>query len=444
MAGVGGAGMWSLAMLLAKQGHTVSGSDEVLGAHTEILKKHGIRVSSRQTDFGDLDVMVYTLALLEQDPARVWAREHNVRLISYPEALGELFDARDGIGVAGTHGKSTTTGLMAAMLNHIGCDPTVIVGGRTLDGIQGFRAGKGEYFVAEACEYRRSFLNLHPRYIVITSLEPDHMDFYQDVEDLKDAFTRFVRGMKSNGRVIYYPDAVDLDILNEVPSLTYGWHNKLDWWAEDVTPSDAGISYTVRSKTGANCRVQLAVPGRHNVLNSLGAFALGECLGMVPEDVASGVGAFCGVARRFERLGETGGVTFVDDYAHHPTELAATFETARTVFAGKRLRVVFQPHQHERTRRFFNDFARVLTLQENEDLLLLRIYGARETEEVRNSVSHHDLAEAIRKQGGQVRAVDTLDEAVDLLAQEIGPNDVVMTIGAGDVWQVAERLLHGV
>jgi UDP-N-acetylmuramate--alanine ligase len=346
------------------------------------------------------------------------------------------------VAVAGSHGKTTTTSMVAMVLDHGGLDPTVVVGGRLGVLGSGAKLGRGDYMVVEADESDRSFLRLSPTVAVVTNIDREHLDTYRDMADLQEAFLGFVNKVPFYGSAVLCLDDGPLqDILSRVQRrvITYGVSPNAHVGAREVTLGPGGASYTAVRGGDVLGRVELRVPGAHNVLNSLAAVAVGLDLEVAFEQVQAGLHAFTGVDRRFQQRGEKGGVLVIDDYGHHPTEIRATLEALRTVAGARRCVVLFQPHRYSRTQHLWDEFCRCFL--QADVLLLSDVYAA--GEEPIEKVSALALAEAIEARGHQhVRYAGDLKSAIDAVAAEVREGDVVLTLGAGNVWTAGEELLR--
>lgn len=415
--GIGGVGMSGLAQLLSVRGKIVSGCDREEQPTTLLLDERGIAVTVGH-DAGhishDTDVLIYSAAIPEDHPERVRARELGIREINYFQALGEVSENMYTIAVSGTHGKTTTTGMLAKILIDAGLSPTVIAGSILKDFGSNFVHGKSDLFIVEACEYRRHFLHLHPSLLIINNIELDHPDYYRDLTDVQEAFNTFARSVPESGVIITNPND------------------------ERVAAALSGIACPVVDYTRETIGL-LPLPGAHNVANAQAAKAAARALrrGISEEAMNTTLAAFQGTWRRFEFKGKTEqGAMVYDDYAHHPTAIHVTLKAARESFPDRRIVVLFHPHLYSRTKVLFDDFAAGLALA--DEVFILPIYAARE--DFDPSVSSIDLAAAIQKQGAHARPVRTFEEAAELLRQE-KEDTLIITMGAGDVYKVADALI---
>jgi UDP-N-acetylmuramate--alanine ligase len=444
--GVGGAGMCGIAELLRDYDLEVTGSDLKRSAATDRLERLGVLIfeGHHADHVGDADVIVYSSAVPAANVEVVAARARGLPVVRRAEMLAELMRLKYGIAVAGTHGKTTTTSLIGHVLTEANRDPTVIVGGRLRVTGTGARHGRSELMVVEADEYDRSFLSLMPIVAVITSIDRDHLDTYRDLEDIKNAFLGFASRVPFFGRVVLCLDDPRiqelLPQLRDRPITSYGLSPQADLSASALEITAAGTSFTIRHLTeGTLGRVELPIPGEHNVRNALAAIAVCRVLGLDVPEITGALGSFAGVHRRFERrgvlFGAERGAAVIDDYAHHPTEVEATLQAARQVFSG-RIHAVFQPHLFSRTRDLADEFGRALLLADRA--LVLDVYPSRE-QPIEGVTSELVVAAARRCGHRDVRWCRDWAE-VPALLRDAGPDDAVLTLGAGDVVRLAERL----
>ncbi len=446
--GVGGIGMSGIAELLANLGYAVSGSDAKASAVTVRLgDRCGVTVfeGHSATNVGDADVVVVSSAVKASNPEVSEARRRGIPVIPRAEMLGELMRLRFSIAVAGAHGKTTTTSMIAVILEHAGLDPTAVIGGRLSAFGSNARLGQGKYMVAEADESDRSFLVLSPSIAVITNIDREHMESYGGFEDLQQAFADFANRVPFYGAVVACADDPYLAPL--LPSfkrrvVSYGLATPdATFVGTDVMLGPFGVRATVhRNHKGtllALGHLELQVPGRHNLQNALGAIAVADELGVDFAVAAAALKDFQGAERRFEKHGDVAGVTVIDDYGHHPTEIAAVLAAARTMY-DRRLVVVFQPHRYSRTAQMLEAFGP--SLRDADEILLTDIYAA--GEEPIAGVSVDVLAHSIRE-GSQrpTRVVRTIDDVVADLAENARTGDVVLTLGAGSIGALPARLL---
>jgi UDP-N-acetylmuramate--alanine ligase len=442
--GIGGSGMSGIAEVLLNLGYTVSGSDLKRSGVTDRLAGMGARVFEGHAA-GHVEgahVVVTSTAVASTNAEVGAARRRGIPVIPRAEMLAELMRLKYAIAVAGSHGKTTTTSMVALVLDRGGLDPTVVVGGRLGVLGSGARLGRGEFLVAEADESDRSFLKLTPTLAVVTNIDREHLDAYRDLADIKEAFLGFVNKVPFYGAaVMCLDDAPVQDILPRVERrvVTYGLTPKASVSVRDLALSPTGASYTATFGGRPLGSVTLAVPGSHNVANSLAAVAVGLDLEVAFEAIKSGLESFTGVDRRFQVRGEAGGVLVIDDYGHHPTEIRATLEALRRRAGGRRTLVLFQPHRFTRTRALWDEFARAF--DQADVLILTDIYPA--SEEPIEGVTAEGLARAIAANGHpRVSWAGDLKAAADALAKETHEGDVVLTLGAGSVWTAGEELLR--
>jgi UDP-N-acetylmuramate--alanine ligase len=444
--GIGGIGMCGLAELLHNQGYQVSGSDLREGPTLARLRALGAQVvlGHDALHVGRADVVVYSSAVRATNPELVEAERRKIPVIPRAEMLAELMRLQHGIAVAGTHGKTTTTSLIAHVLDAAGLDPTAVIGGRVLapgTDPTGARIGRGEFLVAEADESDGSFLRLMPVVAVVTNIDPEHLDHYGSLEALRDAFVRFANQVPFWGVTVLCLDHPGVQAI--LPRMTrrittYGFASQADLVASEVATDGWGMRFSVRQREEKLGDVRLRIPGRHNVSNALATLAVALELDIPFRVAADALEHFHGIERRFETKGTARGVRVVDDYGHHPAEIRATLAAARGLHDG-RIVVVFQPHRYSRTRDLFDDFATAFI---DADLLVVtEIYAA--GEEKIPGVEAQTLAEAVRAHGHRdVRLVLDLDALPEALLGELRAGDLVVTLGAGSIHTVGPRLLQ--
>jgi UDP-N-acetylmuramate--alanine ligase len=446
--GIGGAGMSGIAEVLANLGYQVSGSDVAANAATKRLAGLGIRISTghQAEQVQGADAVVVSTAVQEDNPEVVAARERRIPVVPRALMLAELMRLKQGVAIAGTHGKTTTTSLVASVLAQGGLDPTFVIGGRLNAAGSNARLGSGDFIVVEADESDASFLHLQPVIAVVTNIDADHMDTYgQEFPRLKQAFVQFLQNLPFYGAAILCGDDPHLrDILPLVskPVVLYGTSADCPVRAEAVEPDGARMRFRVERRSGAPLEVLLNLPGRHNVLNALAAIAVAEELGAPDDAILKALADFRGVGRRFQSYGDVplaggGAFTLIDDYGHHPVEMAATLAAARGAFGGRRLVLAFQPHRYTRTRDLFEDFVKVLSTA--DVVLLAEVYPAGETPIV--AADGRSLARALRV-AGKVEPVfvEDIAEMPDAIRRAARDSDVVLTMGAGSIGNVPAQL----
>ena len=443
--GIGGISMSGLAEILLEEGFTISGSDAKQSALTDSLAKKGatIYIGQKASNLSIRPALVvYTAAIREDNEEFKAAVDAGIPMLSRAELLGQIMDNYEkSIAVAGTHGKTTTTSMISQILLVAKADPTISVGG-ILESIGGnIRVGGSEVFITEACEYTNSFLHFHPKYSIITSVEAEHLDFFKDIDDIRRSFHEFAGNTSHDGVLIINGQIEALDQITNNLSCsvtTYGLCENDDFYAKNITYNDHACgTYTLMHKTEDLGTVSLSVPGKHNVSNSLAAIALCLNLGLPLDVIKKGLLQFGGTKRRFEYKGTKNGITVIDDYAHHPTEVAATLTAARNYPHG-RIICVFQPHTYSRTKAFLSDFARVLSMA--DIVVLADIYAAREKNTI--GISSKDLLAELQKNGQESYYFPSFDEIETFLSEKCINNDLLITMGAGDVYLIGERLLQ--
>jgi len=418
--GIGGIGVSAIARMMLLEGKNVSGSDTKDSGITDELSLLGAAIfigQSKDNIKENVDLVVYTVAVLEDNPEFISAKERGIKCLSYPEVLGLISKNKKTIAVSGTHGKTTTTAMIARIFIDSGKEPTVVVGSKLLEGSDNLRsnfvAGEGEYFIVEACEYRRSFLNIHPTIGVITNIDNDHLDYYKDLEDIQSAFRSFAELIPKEGVLIC--DRSDERLKSVIEGLTCTIIDYMDFYDENI---------------------EISVSGEHNRKNASVAIAVGSVCGIDVSESKKALKEFKGTWRRFENKGETtNGVFVYDDYGHHPTEVRATLAGAREKFPNKKITVVFQPHLYSRTRLLIDDFAK--SFDDADEVLFLPIYAAREPFD--GSIKSEMLAEKI---GDKAMSFLNFSDIENHLKNSLKESDILITMGAGDVYKVGEHLLQ--
>lgn len=446
--GIGGVGMSGIAEVLLNLGYEVSGSDIAENATTQRLIKNGaqIKLGHAAEHITGSDVVVISSAVQDDNPEVIQARELRIPVVPRAEMLAELMRFRFGIAVAGTHGKTTTTSLIASLLAEGGLDPTFVIGGRLNSAGSNARLGEGRYLVAEADESDASFMHLQPMMAVVTNIDADHMETYGgDFQVLRQTFIEFLHHLPFYGlAIVCIEDAEVKNILSEVtrPVVTYGLSDEADIWASDIKQTAFSTHFTVSRKDCPDwLEITLNMPGQHNVLNAMAGIAVAHEVGVADAAIVSALHSFQGIGRRFQSYGEietvNGKVLHVDDYGHHPREVAATIKAIRDGWPDKRLVLAFQPHRYSRTRDLFEDFAMVLS--EVDVLVLLEVYPA--GEEPIAGADGRSLSRAIRLRG-QVEPVfvENIEQLPETLTGVLHDGDLLLTLGAGSIGAMASRL----
>ncbi len=441
--GIGGISMSGLAAVLLHRHFTVTGSDAHESELTQWLRQLGAGIAVPQsagnlTD--DIDVVVYTAAIRPDNPEYAEAAARQLPMLSRAELLGQLMNNYgQSVAVAGTHGKTTTTSMLTHIMMHADLDPTVSVGG-ILHSIGGnVRIGASDYFLTEACEYTNSFLHLTPKIGIVLNIDADHLDFFKDLDDIRHSFRRFAERIPADGALVANAAIPQLSELTDglvCRVVTFGV-GEGDYCAQQVTYDENGFaSFRLTQAQKPVLSIRLSVPGEHNVANAAAAVAAADLLGIPADRIAKGLVSFTGTDRRFQKKGKTGGVTIVDDYAHHPTEIRATLHAAKT-FPCHEVWCVFQPHTYTRTKALMDEFADALALADH--VVLARIYPARETDDL--GISSDDVREKLKALGKDAYYFPTFDEIENFLLSHCVPGDMVITMGAGDVGKIGDKLL---
>lgn len=442
--GIGGISMSGLASILLNQHFKVSGSDAHESDLTKQLEAEGaiLYYGQRASNLDDTpDLVVYTAAIHPDNPEYAAAVAKQIPMLSRAELLGQMMhNFKTPVAISGTHGKTTTTSMTSYIFLEADMDPTISVGG-ILDAIGGnIRVGGHDTFLTEACEYTNSFLHFFPKISVILNIDADHLDFFKDLDDIRHSFRKFARLLPDDGTLIVNSEIEHLDQLTKgltCKIVTYGMDASSDYYASNITFDEfAHPSFDCYKGDTLLGHFVLHVPGIHNVSNALASIALADQMGVSMEHTRIGLEKFGGTKRRFEKKGEIGGVTIIDDYAHHPTEIEATLHAAHN-YPHKKLWCVFQPHTYTRTKALMDDFAKALTLADH--VVLADIYAARETDTL--GISSSMLAEKVNALGGCADYFDSFDKIETCLLENCKPGDVLITMGAGDVVKIGEKLL---
>ena len=444
--GIGGCGMSGLAHVLADAGAIVTGSEPQPNGPTLRLMKRGINISRSQEGellSRDIDLVVRTAAIKDDNKEFAYAtRTLDIAHIKYAQLLGQVMEERFGVAIAGTHGKSTTTAMTAYALVKCGIDPSFVVGGVVPQLGGGSHSGKGAAFVVEACEYDRSFHNLHPTVALITNIEADHLDCYKNIDDIVASFEHFVALVPQTGLVIANgedPRVAGVVAHSAAPVQTVGFDGEFTWSIQATGLKNGCCMGQISHKGQVVAKLELSVPGRHNLFDATMAVAACVACGAAPSDAAAAINTFTGVDRRMSVIGTFRGARFVDDYGHHPTEIRVTLEALCQRYTPKRLIVVFQPHQHSRTRNLLADFATAFV---KADLVLIPdIYSVRDSDAEKLAINSRDLVNAVRANGQDAQYVPDFDSIRALLKTTVGDGDVVLTIGAGNVFEIGRDLV---
>ena len=442
--GIGGISMSGLAEILLKEGFTISGSDMNKSSLTTQLEDKGVKVYYGQVASNitpDIDLVVYTAAIREDNEEWIAAKNASIPMLTRAQLLGQIMDNyKKSIAVSGTHGKTTTTSMISQVLLEANTDPTITVGG-ILSAIDGnLRVGESEVFISEACEYTNSFLNFRPKYSIILNVEAEHLDFFKDLEDVRNSFKKFAANTRADGATIINGEIENYEeLVADLPHkvITYGMDERFDYYAENISFDDnaCGI-FSIMHQGAEVMKVHLNVPGMHNVSNALATVALAELMELPQEEVIVGLRKFGGANRRFQYKGKLDGITIIDDYAHHPTEIQATLSAAAN-YAHERLVLVFQPHTYSRTKAFLQEFADVLS--QADILVLADIYAAREKNTL--GISSKDLLNLVKEKGTECYYFPSFEEIEKFLLKNCMNGDLLITMGAGNVVEIGESLL---
>ncbi len=443
--GIGGCGMSGLARILRDAGAIVSGSEPTPNNQTFELTKSGVKISRTQSGellSRDVDLIVRTAAVPDSNTEFVAARALGIRSVKYAQMLGEVMAERRGIAVAGTHGKSTTTAMTAWAMTQCGADPSWVVGG-TVPQLNrcGSHSGTGDIFVAEACEYDRSFHNLHPKIAILTNIEEDHLDCYTGIDDINESFHEFARLVPDDGLIIANGSDENVrkvlaGLVMPIELVTMGGESI--WSIRDLGSVEGRRCGEISHRGRVVGRMRLSVPGAHNLMNATMALAACNACGIDIERAIEALNAFTGVDRRLTDMGRCNGAILLDDYGHHPTEIRATLGAIREKYAPQRLICVFQPHQHSRTRFLLEDFA--ASFAAADETVVPDIYFVRDSEDEKQRVSSGDLVDRIERNGQRARYIPDFPSIVEHLRHTLRGGDVMVTMGAGNVWEIGKEL----
>jgi len=499
--GVGGIGLSAIAKLMSAQGKNISGSDASESEITAELKKARIKIFIGQKSDNladDTELVIYTLAIPKNNPERVKAEKLKIPMLAYPKALALLFNDKYGIAIGGTHGKSTTTSMVSLILAGGGLDPSVVVGSKVPEFGGNLRLGKSKYFVIEACEYERAFLNYYPKIIVLNNIELDHTDYYRDIDDYRSAFEEFIGHLPKNGVLIVNGDDENISKIKnqksklqikdkKIKKISFGFGENNDVKGYDFKTETGKVKFKVKVKEKELGEFTLKIPGKFNVYNALAAIAVGLCLVISADKIRKSLADFGGIWRRFEVKGEYKGATVISDYAHHPTAVRSTIEAAREFYPGRRIMAVFQPHQRNRTKMLYQDFLK--SFDSADMLILAEIFEVAGREEKKDqNVSSRKMARDIKERlfvsviasepsGERGNPADSainagllrrsndcivasrndnsgiflhsknifyapdLFETRKLIDEKIKAGDILLIMGAGDIYKLADELV---
>lgn len=444
--GIGGISMSGLAMVLADRGFKVTGSDRQESEATAELTNAGIKVNIGQSasnieGIDRPDLVVYTAAIHPDNPEYAAAKRLDIPMLTRAELLGQIMKHYYlPVNVAGTHGKTTTTAMVSKIMLEGKLDPTISIGGFLKDIGGNIRIGASKYFVTEACEYTNSFLSFFPGVGIILNIDADHLDFFKDLDDIRRSFRKFAQLIPEGGTLVINGEIPNLSEITDGLTCnirTYGFSDEFDYYPTDISYDNFGnASFHINRRDGSGYDISLKVPGKHNVGNAMAAAACADVFGISDDEVKQGLNSFTGTERRFEYKGTVDGVTIIDDYAHHPTEIAATLSAAKD-YPHKTLWVVFQPHTFTRTKALMDEFANSLLAADK--LIIADIYAARETDNL--GISSRTLKEKIESLGHECYYFPSFDEIEKFLLQNCTKDDMLITMGAGDVVTIANDLL---
>jgi len=446
--GAGGIGMSGLAKLLVKNKAIVTGSDQTASNVTEKLCQTGadIKIGHSENNLSaETDAVVISAAIKEDNPELKLARERGCKVYKYAQMLGKLMSGYEGIAVSGTHGKSTTSGWLTYCLKEAGFDPNFIVGAEITQLGSSSGVGDGRHFVAEACEYDRSFLNLKPKIACILNIEQDHLDYYKNEDEIVEAFGEFALGVKPDGVLIANgEDANVAKARRKLPAdlrcKTFGLDKKCNFYAQNIELINRLYTFDVCHNGKLLGATRIFLPGKHNILNALAVVAMAINAGLNPQQTLQLLPNFTGIDRRLMLKAQLDGVTVLDDYAHHPTEIKATLKAIRQRYQPKRIWCVFQPHQYSRTRFLLDDFSESFKFA--DVTIVPEIYFVRDSEASKKEINSQMLVERTRANGTEAIFIDSFEKICDYLKRNVTTGDLVVTMGAGDIWKVADEYIQ--
>ncbi len=440
--------MSGLAKLLIKNKAIVTGSDQTASGVTDRLcqLRADIKIGHNENNLSaETDAVVISAAIKKDNPELKLARKRGYKIKKYAQMLGILCNCYDGIAVAGTHGKSTTSGWLTYCLKQAGLEPNFIIGAEITQLGSSSGVGDGKYFVAEACEYDRSFLNLKPKIAAILNIEADHLDYYKNEEEIVDAFGEFALGVKPGGVLI--ANGTDLNVAKVIGKLpadlhceTFGLDKTCNFSAQNIQLKNGLYTFDVYHNDELLGTTKIALPGRHNILNALTVVAMAVNVGLSPQQILQLLPNFTGIDRRLMLKEKIGEITVFDDYAHHPTEIRASLEAIRQRYQPRRIWCVFQPHQYSRTRFLLDDFAESFKLA--NVTIVPEIYFVRDSQAAKKEINSQILVERMQANGTEAVFIDSFDRICDYLKDNITAGDLVVTMGAGDIWKVADEYIQ--
>jgi len=446
--GIGGISMSGLAFLLKECGYRVSGSDIAESEMTQRLKRQGILVNighQAENITSDIDAVIYSAAIGYSNPELKQAKKLGISVLKRSEAIGKFMQEKEGIAIAGMHGKTTTTCLVTLILQNAGFDPSALVGTELKEIGGNYRVGKGKYFVAEACEYYNAFLDFHPKMAILTNIEAEHLDYFGNLKKILQSFSRFVKNLPPTGLLIACQDNKNnLKMINKAHCrvITYGFDPKADIVAFNIALKAGYTTFDIRYSNKIIKGFELYIPGKHNILNALASIALALELKIDPGIIKKSLKEFKGASRRFEIIDKIGGITLISDYAHHPSEIKTTLEGAKIFYPKSRIITIFQPHQYKRTKLLLKDFGQSFS---NASLVIVpNIYkvAGRDTQKDIKSVSPERLVEEIKKNKVKARFIEGFFKTTDYVSRITRPGDIVIIMGAGDIYKINDLLIN--
>lgn len=446
--GIGGVGTSALAVVLMKEKAIVTGSDMQSSALTQRLSEHGAKVVIGHIAGNlpeKLDGVIISAAVKDDNPELLAARQRKITVYKYAQMLGQVLDRYKGIAVAGTHGKSTTAGWLVFVLKKLGIEPNFVIGADVLQFGSSSGIGSSDIFVAEACEYDRSFLNLHPKIGAILNIEPDHLDYYSGIDEIVEAFSAFAGNISGDGVLVAGAQDANVakilaDTTEKKEILTFGITEGVAISARNIKYSPVFTQFDCYRHNNMLGTAKIKLAGEHNVRNALAVLACTQALGLEAKEAISHLGGFEGMDRRVMKKAQINGVVVFDDYAHHPTEIKASLKAVRQKYGNKKIFCVFQPHQYSRTRFLLKDFAESFKLADMT--IVPDIYFVRDTEKSKSEINSQMLVNAIKQKGSNAVFIDSFEKICDFLKNNVKSGDILISMGAGNVWKVADEYIQ--
>ncbi|MCL1863559.1 MAG: UDP-N-acetylmuramate--L-alanine ligase [Defluviitaleaceae bacterium] len=441
--GIGGISMSGLAEILHRGGYNISGSDDVETEITKRLATLGIKVNipnAAKNIMPEIELIVYTAAVKSDNPEFCAAEQMGIPMLERAAFIGKLLKGYEPICVAGSHGKTTTSSMVAEVTKYAGLDPTIQIGGHMNNGGTNYRVGESKCFVLEACEYSNSFHHWHPKIGIILNIDADHLDFFGSMDNLIASFAKFASNIRPDGVLVIQKGIPGFEAVVKSATckvVTFGMSKDADFCAEEIEYKDGKPNFVVLVEGLKEAQISLKLPGEYNMLNALACFAASSMLGIPSETIAESLSNAKGTRRRFEHKGDLNGIKIIDDYAHHPTEITACLKAARQTQGSGRIVCLFQPHTYTRTKNHLDDFAKAFS--DADEIIIIPIYAAREPNDP--TISSEILTERVKSNGGNAIFIENFDKASNYVKNNLNKGDMLLTMGAGDVFKIGDDLL---